>query len=95
VAGGSEVAIKQLLEIERLNKMHNEPKTVPLESGQKYELFHERFGKARVRILKLDDTWAECQILRGTLRGLGQGAVWGPGQIKSVRLTHGNWTQLI
>lgn len=63
-------------------------------AGQKYALRHQRFGAATVRVLRVDDTWADCEILSGTLRGMGVGAVWRTGDTKTVRIEHGIWTPL-
>lgn len=40
----------------------------------------------------MDETWAECEVLSGTLRERGRGAVWEPGNVKTVRIEHGMWT---
>ena len=55
-------------------------------------LSHSRFGRATVKVLRVDETWADCEVLSGTLRGMGRGAVWGPGDTKTVRIEHGVWT---
>ena len=61
-------------------------------AGQKYMLNHCRFGRATVKVLRVDETWADCDVLSGTMRGMGRGAVWGPGDTKTVRIEHGVWT---
>lgn len=61
-------------------------------AGQKYMLNHCRFGRATVRVLRVDDTWADCEVLSGIMRGRGLGAVWGQGDTKTVRIKHGTWT---
>lgn len=43
-------------------------------------------------VTRVDETWADCEVLSGTLRGFGRGAVWGPGDTKTVRIEHGVWT---
>jgi hypothetical protein len=58
----------------------------------KYMLSHCRFGRATVKVLRVDETWADCEVLSGTMRGMGRGAVWGPGDTKTVRIEHGVWT---
>jgi hypothetical protein len=55
-------------------------------------LNHSRFGRATVKVLHADETWADCEVLSGTMRGMGRGAVWGPGDTKTVRIEHGVWT---
>lgn len=61
-------------------------------AGLKYMLKHSRFGQATVKVLSADETWAECEVLSGTMCGMGRGAVWGPGDTKTVRIEHGVWT---
>lgn len=61
-------------------------------AGLKYMLNHSRFGRATVKVLHVDETWADCEVLSGTMRGMGRGAVWGPGDTKTVRIEHGVWT---
>lgn len=61
------------------------------EAGCNYTLAHCRFGKATVKVLRVDETWAYCEVLSGTMRGMGSGAVWGPGDMKTVRIEHGVW----
>ena len=60
----------------------------------KYMLTHSRFGRATVKVTRVDETWADCLILSGTMRGRGTGAVWGPGDTKTVRIEHGVWVQV-
>lgn len=67
------------------------PCSAPL-AGQKYMLKHSRFGRATVKVTRVDETWADCEVLSGTMRGMGRGAVWGPGDTKTVRIEHGVWT---
>jgi len=67
--------------------------SAPLALG-KYMLTHCRFGKATVNVTRTDETWADCEVLSGTLRGMGRGAVWGPGDTKTVRIEHGVWTRV-
>lgn len=62
------------------------------ENGQKYILHHTRFGRATVKVTHVDGEWADCEILSGTLRGMGRGAVWSRGDMKTVRIEHGIWT---
>lgn len=64
------------------------------EAGYKYILTHCRFGRASVKVLRVDDTWADCEVLCGRLRGIGRGAIWGPGDTKTVRIDHGVWTPI-
>lgn len=64
-------------------------------AGSKYMLNHCRFGKAKVFVKSVDDTWAECKVISGTLRGRGRGAVWGKGDAKPVRIEHGVWTLVL
>ena len=45
-----------------------------------------------MKVLRVDETWADCEVLSGTMRGMGRGAVWGPGDTKTVRIEHGVWT---
>jgi hypothetical protein len=58
----------------------------------KYMLTHSRFGRATVKVTRVDETWADCVVLSGAMRGMGLGAVWGPGATKTVRIEHGVWT---
>lgn len=67
------------------------PFSAPL-AGQKYMLSHCRFGRATVKVTRVDETWADCDVLSGAMRGMGRGAVWGPGDTKTVRIEHGVWT---
>lgn len=62
--------------------------------GCKYMLYHSRFGRATVLVYRTDTDWADCEVLSGTIRGIGRGAVWGPGDTKAVRIEHGVWTPL-
>ena len=63
-------------------------------AGLTYKLHHSRFGRATVKVLRVDDEWADCKILRGTLHGLSLGSVWGPGATKNLRIDHGSWVLL-
>ncbi len=65
--------------------------SAPLALG-KHMLAHSRFGRATVKVTRVDETWADCEVLSGTMRGMGRGAVWGPGDTKNVRIEHGVWT---
>lgn len=67
--------------------------SAPLALG-KYMLNHYRFGRATVKVTRSDETWADCEILSGTLRGMGRGAVWEAGGTKTVRIEHGVWTRV-
>jgi hypothetical protein len=58
----------------------------------KYMLNHYRFGRATVKVTRVNETWADCEVLSGTMRGMGRSAVWGPGKTKTVRIEHGVWT---
>lgn len=60
--------------------------------GETYSLYHRRFGRAVVRVTGMDETWADCEIISGTLRGMGRFAIWEPGDTKPIRIEHGTWT---
>lgn len=57
--------------------------------GQTYALRHSRFGRAVVTVTGIpDETWIDVEVVSGTMRGMGAGAVWGPGDSKRVRREH-------
>ena len=57
--------------------------------GQTYALRHCRFGRAIVTVTAIpDETWIDVEVVSGTMRGMGAGAVWGPGDSKRVRREH-------
>jgi hypothetical protein len=39
-----------------------------------------------------DETWIDVEVQSGVLRGMGGGAVWGPGDSKRVRREHCTFT---
>lgn len=65
---------------------------IELETGRHYRLNHSRFGVATVKVMWADSTWAGCEIMKGTLRGMGRTATWGPGDSKTVRIDQAVWT---
>lgn len=61
--------------------------------GQTYALRHSRFGRAVVTVTGIpDETWIDVEVVSGTMRGMGRGAVWGPGDSKRVRREHCTFT---
>ena len=56
--------------------------------GKTYPMRHERFGRATVKVVSIDGEWLDLEILKGTLRGMGRGAVWRPSNIHCFRLSH-------
>ena len=54
--------------------------------GQTYVLKHARFGRATVRVTRVDDEWADTIVVSGKLVGMQD--EWGPGDSKTVRLSH-------
>ena len=61
--------------------------------GQTYALRHSRFGRAVVIVTAIpDETWIDVEVVSGVMRGMGGGAVWGPGDSKRVRREHCTFT---
>ena len=61
--------------------------------GQTYALRHSRFGRAVVTVTGIpDETWIDVEVKSGVMRGMGGGAVWGPGDSKRVRREHCTFT---
>jgi hypothetical protein len=57
--------------------------------GGTYDMRHERFGRATVKVVEqLDETWIRVEVIKGVMRGIGAGAVWGPGDTKQCRISH-------
>ena len=63
---------------------------MPLEIGKTYALRHARFGKATVKILAVDGEWIDTEVVAGRLRGMTED--WNPGDTKTVRESHCNFT---
>ncbi len=62
------------------------------EIGETAGLRHERFGRVEAKVTAyICDTWADIEVVSGTLRGMGAGAVWGPNARKRVRRSHCRW----
>ena len=61
--------------------------------GKTYRLRHDRFGVATVQVIGLYDEWINVVVQSGTLRGMGRGAVWGPGDEKTVRASHCHFSE--
>jgi hypothetical protein len=59
--------------------------TLP-EKGKTYALHHSRFGRATVRVESVSEEWADTTVVSGYLRGMRD--EWGPGDVKTVRLSH-------
>ena len=74
--------------------MSNETTLTDVQSGHQYRLRHSRFGMANVLVLSVDGEWIDVVVLVGTLRGMGRGAVWGPGDEKRVRREHCHFTEI-
>jgi len=61
--------------------------------GKTYDLRHSSFGRAVVTVTGIpDETWIDVKVVAGTMRGIGRGAVWGPGDSKRVRREHCTFT---
>ena len=60
--------------------------------NQTYALRHCRFGRAIVTVTATGDTWIDVEVVSGTMRGTGAGAVWGPGDSRRVRREHCTFT---
>jgi hypothetical protein len=61
--------------------------------GQTYALRHSRFGRSVVTVTGIpDETWIDVEVKSGVMRGMGSGAVWGPGDSKRVRREHCTFT---
>jgi len=56
-----------------------------IEAGKTYRLRHQRKGNAIVRIESIGEPWIHVVIVQGTLRGIGAGALWVPGDNATVR----------
>ena len=57
--------------------------------GQTYALRHSRFGRAVVTVTGIpDETWIDVEVVSGVMRGMGGGAVWGPGDSERFRREH-------
>ena len=61
--------------------------------GHTYKLRHSRFGKATVKILAVEDTWIDVEVVHGTLCGMCD--EWGPGETKTVRREHCTFTDTL
>ena len=62
--------------------------------GRAYQLAHQRFGKATVKVLEVwgrgaGNVWARVLVLKGTLEGMTD--IWEPGSEKTVRVSQGVW----
>ena len=61
--------------------------------GRTMALHHTRFGRATVKVTRVDGEWIDCEIVAGKLRGMCD--EWGPGETKTVRESHCiSWTEV-
>lgn len=67
-------------------------KTETPKAGGKYQLDHERFGTAVVRVTSIGGVWATIEVVSGILRGMS--CEHGPGDSRTVRINGGNWTPI-
>ncbi len=61
------------------------------EVGQTYRLYHVRFGNAVVEVRDIQRDWIDVLIVSGTLRGINN--FWEPGETKTVRASHCQFTE--
>jgi len=65
--------------------------TTPPAVGSVYLITHKRFGVAEVKVDSLDNAFAICTIIKGTLRGMLPYNTWGPGTVKPLRMEFVEW----
>lgn len=59
------------------------------EVGKTYTLIHQRkAGTVKVKVLSVDPDWMTVEILKGRLKGMGEGNVYLPGDECDFRIAH-------
>lgn len=54
--------------------------------GEIVDVRTSRFGRATVKIVTIGEEWIDVEIVRGVLTGMCD--EWGPGDMKSLRVSH-------
>lgn len=54
--------------------------------GEIVDVRTQRFGRATVKILNVGEEWVDTEIVKGWLTGMTE--EWGPGDRKTLRLSH-------
>ena len=54
--------------------------------GEIVDVRTQRFGRATVKILNVGEEWIDTEIVKGLLTGMTED--WGPGDKKTLRLSH-------